>query len=320
MIAPYVTLAMQSIAKLEQQIRDFINNRRKQHALLQDTAAWNLLCSSLDTIGDTELAVDAYNKSSNTASKGAAYLVVYGALQALFLQQDAVENLCQALAIDYRRDPLLNDIREIRNDSTGHPTKRGGGRGYKYNVISRPSLTKDGFDLMTTYPDRRSPMFRNVSIPSLINNQRCILQNVLTEMLEKLKNEEAEHRAKYRDQRLQDAFPATLEYYFQKIFEAIHGSSPIELGVVDLRCVSEAVEAFRERLRARGMLDACDSVLYLLKLIEYPLTQLSIYFDDRIHSSINDKDAFIYAFFIQRHMEELLTIAKEIDAVYEKAP
>jgi hypothetical protein len=179
---------MPNVAELEQQIRDFINNPRKQHALLQETAAWNLLCSCLDTIGDTELAFDAYKDAGNPSTDGAAYLLVYGALQALFVQRDAVENLCQALAIAYVRDPLLNDIREIRNDSAGHPTKRGGGKGRAYNFISRSSLTKEGFDLMTTYPDSRSPLFRHVSIPSLIASQRDILQNVLSEVLEKLKN------------------------------------------------------------------------------------------------------------------------------------
>jgi hypothetical protein len=311
---------MSSVAELEQQIRDFINNPRKQRALLQDTAAWNLLCSCLDTIGDTELAIDAYNASGSPDSEGAAYLVVYGALQALFIQQDAVENLCQALAIAYVHDPLLRDIREIRNDSAGHPTKRGGGKGQAYNFISRWSLTKGGFDLMTTYPDNRSPLFRHVSIPSLIASQRGILQNVLTEVLEKLKKEESEHRANYRDQRLQGIFPSTLGYYFQKIAEATHGSKPAEFGVVHVRFVAETIEAFKERLRERGILDAYDSVVHLLQLIEYPIMELSTYFADATRSSINEKGAYIFGFFIERHVEELKAIAKEIDETYMSEP
>jgi hypothetical protein len=95
---------MQSIDELEQQIRDFINNPRKRHALLQDTAAWNMLCSCLDTVGDTELAISSYEQSSNPPAVGDTYLLAYGILQELFIQQDAVENLCQALAIDYVPD------------------------------------------------------------------------------------------------------------------------------------------------------------------------------------------------------------------------
>lgn len=308
---------MTSIAELEQQIRDFINNPRKQHALLQDTAAWNLLCSCLDTIGDTELAIGAYKSSDNPSPDGATYILVYGALQALFVQQDAVENLCQALAIAYVRDPLLNDIREIRNNSAGHPTKRGDGKGRAYNFISRSSLTKGGFDLMTTYPDSRSPLFRHVSIPSLIASQIAILQNVLSEVLEKLKTEETEHRAKYRNQRLQDVFPPTIGYYFQKIVEATHGSKPAEFGTLHVTLISETVEAFKEQLKERGMLEAYDSVDYLLKLIEYPIRELISYFTDATRSSINAEGAYIFAFFIEKHIEELRTISKEIDEVYE---
>jgi hypothetical protein len=311
---------MPSLAEVEQQIRGFINDRRVQHALLQDHAAWNLLCCCLDTIGDTELAIDAYNMSSNSRSEGECYLVVYGVLQALFIQQDAVENLCQALRLAYAPDPLLKNIREIRNDSAGHPTKRGSGKGRAYNFISRPSLTTVSFDLITSYPEKSSPMFRKVSIPSLISSQRSILQTVLTEVVEKLKKEEAEHRAKYRDQRLQDVFPSTLGYYFQKIVEAIHGSGPIELAAVDLRFVANTVDAFKARLSERGTLDAYDSILYLLKLIEYPLMKLSNYFTKTMHSSINEKDAYIFAFFIERHIEELKAMAMEIDEAYEREP
>jgi hypothetical protein len=182
-----------NVSDLEKDIRDFINNPRKQHALLQDSAAWNMLCSCLDTIGDTELAIAAYETWENPDSQGTAYLVVYGALQALFIQQDAVENLCQALNIAYARDPLLDDIRELRNDSAGHPTKRGRGKGRAYNFLSRSSLTIGGFDLMTTYPGDRPPLFRHVSILSLIVKQKEILQNVLTEVLDKLKEEEDGH-------------------------------------------------------------------------------------------------------------------------------
>ncbi|MDP2918854.1 MAG: hypothetical protein Q8O43_01365 [Dehalococcoidia bacterium] len=311
---------MQSIDELEQQIRDFINNPRKRHALLRDTAAWNLLCSCLDAVGDTELAICAYEQSSNPSTVGASYLLVYGALQALFIQQDAVENLCQALVIDYVPHRLLTEIRDIRNDSTGHPTKRGGGKGRAYNFIGRSSLAKGGFDLMTTYPDNRRPLFRHVSIESLIEGQRDIMQKVLTEVLGRLKEEEANHRAKYRDQRLEDIFPSTLGYYFQKIGGAIDGSEPSEFGTMHVRLVAKVIEAFKERLKERGALQAYDSVVYLIELIEYPIQELTTYFADATRSPLSAKGAHIFAFFVDKHIEELKSIAKEIDEDYKSEP
>jgi hypothetical protein len=92
---------MMTVSDLEQQICNFINNPRKQYALLQDTAAWNMLSSCLDLIGDTELAIAAYDQAQRPEDEGGKYLFVYGILQAMFLEQDAVRNLCEALGISY---------------------------------------------------------------------------------------------------------------------------------------------------------------------------------------------------------------------------
>ena len=143
---------MTTISELESEIRDIINNPRRQYVLLQNSAVWNMLCSCLDVIGDTELAFDASLRKRGVEDNGEKYLLVYGALQALFIQQDAVRNLTEALNISYTPDPLLEHIREIRNDSIGHPTKRGGGSGKAFNFIVRMSLSQHGFTLMTTYP------------------------------------------------------------------------------------------------------------------------------------------------------------------------
>ncbi|MDF1552959.1 MAG: hypothetical protein P1P84_07850 [Deferrisomatales bacterium] len=311
---------MSSVAELEQEIRDFINAPRRQHALLQDTASWNCLCSSLDTIGDTGLAIAAYGPSAKANSEGAAYLLVYGILQALFIQQDAVENMCKALQIDYVLDSSLKEVREIRNDSIGHPTKRGAGKGNAYNFISRSILTTAGFNLMTTYPDSRPPLFRYIGIPTLIKTQSGILKRVLTEGIEKLKREEAEHRAKFRDERLQDVFPAALGYFFQKIAEAIHRDKPREFGTAHINLVAETVECFKGKLQERGILDAYDSVLYLLQLIDYPIAELSAYFGTTRDSSLNEKGAYIFAYFLEKQIEELRGIAEEIDRDYAAEP
>jgi hypothetical protein len=312
---------MQSIDELEQQIRDFINSPRKRHALMKDTARWNQLCSCLDTLGDTQLAIRAYEQSSEPPRAAAdLYLLVYGVLQALIIQQDAVNNLCQALAIDYVPDNSLKEIRDIRHDSTGHPTKRGSGKRQTYNFIGRSSLTKEGFDLMTTYPDNSPHLFRHISTKSLIRNQTNVIQKALGEVLRSLKTEEANHRAKYRDQKLEDIFPSALGYYFAKIGDAIDGNRPREFGAMHIHWVSEVIKAFKERLKERGILQAYDSVVYLINLIEYPIEELTMYFTDATHTSLNAKSAHISVFFIDKHIEELKSMAKEIDEDYSKEP
>ena len=149
-----------SVSSLERQVRGFINRARKQHALLKEAAAWNQLCSSLDVIGDTELAFDAYGAAPATDDAGATYIMVYGVLQALVLQQDAVLHLAEALGLKYELDPLLKEVREVRNASVGHPTKRLGRA--RAHFISRVSMTKSGFQLMTVYPYHGPGEFKSI--------------------------------------------------------------------------------------------------------------------------------------------------------------
>ena len=131
---------MKKISELESQIRDLINNPRKQYQLLQNSTSWNQLCSSLDVIGDTELAIDSYIDKQYPNDDGSKYLLVYGILQCLFLQQYAVKHMAEALGIEYVSDSLLKYIKDIRNKSVGHPTNKRNGKDQTSHFISRISL------------------------------------------------------------------------------------------------------------------------------------------------------------------------------------
>jgi hypothetical protein len=76
----------------------------------------------MDVVEDSELAIDAYSTGNVREKDGERCLRLYGLLQALFLQQDAVINLCESLKIQKKIEdyPKLKEIREIRNDSAGH--------------------------------------------------------------------------------------------------------------------------------------------------------------------------------------------------------
>ena len=88
-----------SIQSLEDRIRGFINSGRRQSILLKTPDAWNKLCSSLDLIGDTQLAIESYPQLHNVKDDGASYLIVYGILQALLLQQNAAKHIGDSLGI-----------------------------------------------------------------------------------------------------------------------------------------------------------------------------------------------------------------------------
>jgi hypothetical protein len=59
---------------------------------------------------------------------------------------------------------------------------------------------------------------------------------------------------------------------------------------------------------------------YRYDLVIYPINELEKYFERTGESKLNDKDAFIFAFFLHKKIEDLKKIAEEIDARYESIP
>jgi ribonucleotide reductase beta subunit family protein with ferritin-like domain len=310
---------MQDISVLVSIIRDFINRRRTLHILTQVRPDWNRLTSSLDVIGDTEMAFDAYlERLHDPATCGELYILLYGVMQALFIQQDAVENMMEALGLKYTLHPTLRDIREARNDSTGHPTKREArkNRAQTSAFISRGTMSRSGFTLMTTYPDR-NPTFHNVNVVKLIHDQRDILPAFLQQVIEKLRKEKMDHRAEFKDEKLKRIFPDTLGYFYQKIAESIDGGVPGALGTMHLDYITEMIQKFQQALDKRGLLQAHN--MDDLDIVEYPIAELRKYFETPTESKLNAKDANIFLAFIRSQTDSLITFAKEIDEDYSES-
>ena len=127
------------ISQLAQDIQDIVHTNRD--VLSQDIPTWNVLCSALDVIGDTAKCLEAsFRMDMSRLHDGDKYVYIYGALQALTMQQEAVEHLAESLEYSYTRDPLLDEIRKDCTDSVGHPTKQGEGAGITSHFISRATI------------------------------------------------------------------------------------------------------------------------------------------------------------------------------------
>lgn len=285
---------------------------------------WDQLCSCLDVIGDSELAIAAYLDREFGGSIGEHYLAVYGLLQALFLQQDAVINLEDSLGIQdtIYNYPRLKEIREVRNASIGHPTKKDRPKSQptSYHFISRPTLKPDGFQLLSI--DNNGKLrFKDVSIPDLITDQRTYLSEILTSVIGELEQKEKAHKEKFRMEKLVSIFPATLNYDFEKVFEGtINATTRREhaaSGTVCLKQIKQVLQSFREALAKRGA--TYDSINYVYELLHYPLNELEAFFQNVWNVkelNINEKTAFIFASFLQKQVDELISMAKEIDEDY----
>ena len=179
---------MSRIRELEKQIRELINQPRMCASIRQNDEDWQKLARSLDALGDTEMAFEAYSQIPDSDPPGSSYMLVFGFLQALSIQQDAVRDLHSALGVPYKPDPVLGEIRGVRNAVT-HQTD-GQNKKNEFRLIARPSLSKWGFRLFKAVPNKFEEDVQYVKLEALLNKQRTPHEHALEALIEALRMEE----------------------------------------------------------------------------------------------------------------------------------
>ena len=92
---------MHNLELLVNEVRDIIIKFDKSPDVLEDRATKMNLCSCLDVIVDTACCLGAFtNTDIEQLDVGDKYVYVYGTLQALVLQQDAVKHFTCTLKKD----------------------------------------------------------------------------------------------------------------------------------------------------------------------------------------------------------------------------
>jgi hypothetical protein len=195
--------------------------------------AWNTICSAMDAVQDTCSALTAYSEREPllNSEKGAAYLLAYGVLHSLYLQQDAVYWLCHCLKIKTvasfsepgtwaQSISELTRARSARNDSTGHPVRRTQPTLSSF-FISQHSLTDEGFQLLEVSAGTAGK-FRHVSLPTLVQDQVRVLTEVLAQGCKDLDDADAEHHRRFMQQPLTPILEK-LDYWVGKLGNK-HGS------------------------------------------------------------------------------------------------
>lgn len=317
-----------SVDELCRRVRQFINDRRRQFILMQDTAAWFQVCVALDTIGDAEFGISSF-QPAGTAGVGQGYLLLHGLMQCLFMQQDAVSDLASALGGEekWSQYPRLEEIREFRNDVTGHPTRRDRDRkrpSPSFHAIIRMSVGTDHLEVLSSFPDGHTEL-RPFILTEIISDQKLFVSEMLGNVVAVLKADEGAHREKFRMERLADLFGGQRTYAIEKIHEAAGetfrpGLSTHALGVWGVERLQGICTSFREALEQRGsQIETYDAVKFHYGRLEYALEELQRYFADPDTSAIaSDTLAEVVATFIQTEMDALEGLARELDEYYSE--
>jgi hypothetical protein len=125
---------------------------------------------ALDTAEDTALALSDYESGATGSDDGEKYLKLYGFLQAVFLQQDAIRELHQLFAGNFAKPAdatAWKQLRELRNLTVGHPIEKGGKGQRRRTFITRVSLKSDGFDYQVWHEGTGSTSFESADLSTL---------------------------------------------------------------------------------------------------------------------------------------------------------
>lgn len=161
---------------------------------MENLAMWGQLASSLDTISDCEMAINAYlagpteEEQSPVEDLGVLYLKTYGVLQALFVQQDALFTLLESLDVSFDLDdyPAFREIRDIRNRSVGHPTKLERKKRVSHHGIVQISLKDESFQFYSDSEDGEWKL-QSINVPALVSDQRACAAQILERAIARLK-------------------------------------------------------------------------------------------------------------------------------------
>jgi hypothetical protein len=177
-------------------IRDWVNDGNGgavKEKLLNDNRKWLPVCVSMDILEDSLEAVQYYlryglareRKSEIYRIKqnvGGKYLRLYGVLQALLLNQDAIANLHLCLIgkkFIWKKESAWNRVRRLRVCIAGHPhdaDQEGP------SFLSRPALGPRGFSYHS-YMNHKEMKAEDIDLDLIIDEYFAEASEVLSAMV-----------------------------------------------------------------------------------------------------------------------------------------
>ena len=302
-------------------VRDLVIEPRIGFKLRQDKSKWGKVIASLDVIEDTCMAINSLPaQSAKRIEKGLLYLAVYGLLQSLFVQQNAVASLCKTLDFHFdESDETLKTVRGVRNDCVGHPTDRRDG---SVHSISQVTLSLVGFQMMLE-TQQGEMIFKDIELTELIEQQGAVIEEVMTDLVMEIKRRDKQVREKYKSKKLRTAFPENTGYYLGKILESTSEHGRLEIGLASLMTIKNALSSFIASLEERGLgISTYVGIEGGFKEIEVPEARLEQFFKEGVlpgeSCSESRKTACIFADYYRKQVLQLMTMAESIDMEYEQ--
>lgn len=332
------------------QIREIVDSPRRKFIFLQDKPKFMQLCSIIDAIEQTEFVLNTFS-SNSYEDIGDFYLSMYGFLQAMYVQTDAVKHLCRLLNIDENittKYPRLLEIRDIRAATVGHPTLKD--RHYpsrketnkqkadkknnnlqSFNFVSRAFLSKEKISLITYYNDR-TMVQKEINPNELITDQQKFVLDILGNVFRHLIKEEQGHKEKFKMEKLQDIFLQISYFGVEQTTKGVNAKfdssdhrqqqiGDVNFGLSGVEYINQRINLFTHSIKSRdegfaeSIEEEVEEIVFatnsLKKLLSKKLLMIEISKDEQIYMRVLLK-------FIKFQITKFVEYAKQIDEEYSE--
>lgn len=170
---------METVLHILERIYDHIQNTASCPWLTRSThAEYIAYCISMDTIQDTAETLITHRRHGFSLNMYAKYFEYYGILQAVYIQQDAIGELYRLFfgtSQDRKNAPNWNRMRDLRNDTAGHPVGR-------RRFLNRNAVGYDKVTYSWWSEGDRFPKSEDVPLGSLLDGYAleaaAVMQNI----------------------------------------------------------------------------------------------------------------------------------------------
>ncbi|WP_339880791.1 hypothetical protein [uncultured Algoriphagus sp.] len=278
---------------------------------IPDELNYNQTFTSIDLIEDSQIAIEEYKNAKSNGKKGRSTLLIYGLLQAFFLQQDGLYHLYKCIVNNKINQTNFfdlfsfdKDIREVRNDIAGHPTNR---KNTEFYFIAKGPISKDRF----TYAGY-TPTFRavKVDINSFISKQsefaNTVLQTIKDDISKKIEMQKREHKNKSLKEMI-----VGLDRNIEFIFRGIRDEDRTFQGEWGISGAKVAIDEIREELNLRFNENLPSGISDAFRMIDYIILRFDQWWTEK--TLFGNDDAEIFLDSLEKQINELEEMLVEIE-------